>query len=910
MKDKISTVRAEGEILSNGVWQLDLGRRELLRDGQPVTLGSRAMEVLEVLARAGGRLVTKDALMQAVWPGSVVGENTLHVHVLAGRKALGKDRGLLQTVHGRGYRLLGEWRRMPGKTMTAPPAAAGNLPAARDELIGREAVLEEVAARLATVRLLTLTGTGGIGKTRLALEAARHWRDEQAGEALLVELASLADGRLVPATVAGVLGLELGGAGLSPGAVAEAIGHRRMLLLLDNCEHVIEPAALLVERILRACPQVVVLATSREVLQLEGEHVLRVPPLAVPEDDDAELGPHSAVQLFQARMQARSGATPDGALLSTIGAICRRLDGIPLAIELAAARAAALGVAAVHGLLDERFNLLTDGRRHALPQHRTLRATLDWSYQLLPEDEARLLRRLAVFPAGFTVEGAAAVHDHPAAPLEGVANLVAKSLLVLEDSQPCRWRMLETTRAYALEKLTEAGEFDAASSAQARHLRQLLAPTLAWHFGGQNLALSWRELDNVRAALDWAYARPEEARNAVVLTASCVPVWLQRFMLAECGERVEQALQRLPQLAMQDPLLRARILTMLGFALLNTAGRAAQIRTVVTEALAIAETLDDVDLHFRALWANWSLHLNAGDYRAARPLAERFLAVARETGDADAVRVGHRLLGSVLHFAGDQNAARVHLEQSLAAGGEAENARRAVWFLLDQRLVGKAMLARVMAMQGALEDAARLADESLKDAMAAEHRLSVCYALRNAVCPIAFLTADAGQAQRSVARLGEMVHRHGLLFWRGWSDCLEGQARLAEGRATEAVTLLQRGVAARTHAGWTMRNPEFLGALAEALAAQGAADQALEVLAEALRQAARGGQGWCVPELQRLQARFLMAARGDARSAATILREALHLARRQGARLWERRVSDDLDRLCADAAARCDSVPG
>jgi len=407
--------------LDPGPWEADPTRRELRTHGVPVPLGGRAFDIVEVLARSAGELVTKDEIFRQVWSGAIVEESTLQVHISAIRKALGPDRGMLKTAFGRGYRLLGAWTirqearpAAPVVLQIVPPTVfLTNFPLASSDLIGRTSAVQHLQDLLSAYRLVTLTGAGGIGKTALALEGARGVFPAFQGDGRLVELASLADPDLVPSAVAGVLGLELGGGAISAEAVARAIGAKKLLLVLDNCEHVIDAAAKLVETIVRVCPRTTVLATSREVLRIEGECVYRVPPLEVPPEHWEEpydvLG-RSAVELLVARMrELDSDFSADSDSLAAIAAICRHLDGIPLAIEFAATRAAALGLEQVAARLDDRFTLLTSGRRTALPRHRTLRAMLDWSYELLPEAERRLFRRLAVFSAGFTLEAAAAV---------------------------------------------------------------------------------------------------------------------------------------------------------------------------------------------------------------------------------------------------------------------------------------------------------------------------------------------------------------------------------------------------------------------------------------------------------------------------------------------------------------------
>jgi predicted ATPase/DNA-binding winged helix-turn-helix (wHTH) protein len=469
------------QIYESGQWQIHLGRRELLACGVPVAIGARAFEVMEVLVQSANELVTKDALMERIWPGAVVGENTLHVHISAIRKALGRDRAMLKTASGRGYRLLGDWAVRQEGAAEEPmgllePARVQvrtfrtNLPEMALDVIGRTVAVRQIEDILSVHRATTLTGPGGIGKTTLAMHVSRRISRTFDGDVWVVELASLSDPSLVPTALAGVLDLDLGGDGITAEVVARAIGDKPILLVLDNCEHVIDAAARIVETILHLCPRASVLATSQELLRIAGEYVYRVPPLEVPrhnwrEPDD--VLEQSAVQLFVARLQALD---PTFAVsrenVHFIVAICHHLDGIPLAIEFAAARAATLGVRYVASHLENRFGLLTSGRRTALPKHQTLRAALDWSYELLPETEQSLLGRLAIFDAGFTLEAVTAVVSgagyHESTVPEGIAHLVEKSFVIRNRSPSSgRWALPETIRAYALEKLVESGEAEA-----------------------------------------------------------------------------------------------------------------------------------------------------------------------------------------------------------------------------------------------------------------------------------------------------------------------------------------------------------------------------------------------------------------------------------------------------------------
>src|ERR1700681_2717996 len=408
-----SRVRAQGRqrVYELDEWEVDLARRELRARGVPVPIGGRAFEIIEVLVQSAGELVTKNDLSARVWPGAIVEDNTLQFHISAIRKALGPDRGILKTASGRGYRLLGAWTSRQECTSSVysvglepmrSPAEPfqTNLPAAASELVGRTNAVQHLRGLLSAYRVVTLTGPGGIGKTRLAFEVARGLFPSFQGDVRLVELVSLSDPGLFPSAVAGGLSLKLGGDEISAESVARAIGAQRLLLVLDNCEHVIDAAAKLAEAIVRMCPRTTILATSREILKIEGEYVYRVPPLDVPSqyEEPGNIPGHSAVQLFIATTRALyADFSPDGENLAAIAAICRRLDGIPLAIDLAATRVATLGLQQVAARLDDRLETLTGGRRTALPRHQTLRATLNWSYELLLEPERLVLRRLAAF---------------------------------------------------------------------------------------------------------------------------------------------------------------------------------------------------------------------------------------------------------------------------------------------------------------------------------------------------------------------------------------------------------------------------------------------------------------------------------------------------------------------------------
>ncbi len=446
-------------------------RGEAQLDGEAIALGSRAFDILLLLVQAKGQVVTQEEIFQQVWPGRLVEANTLQAQMSALRKALGARRDIIQTVSGRGYRIRDDTaadepqHEAAGQGGRLDRAPRSNLRTAVSDIIGRDAALHDVASLVRTNRIVTITGAGGIGKTKLALEVARRMEPEFADGVWLAELAPIADEGRILDSIASAVGVGAAQGVTSPAELARALLGRHILLVLDNCEHVIGTAAAIAEAIAQASPHTRVLATSREMLGVEGERVFSLPPLEVPPErvtDPAIVFATGAAQLFVAHAKAASvDLTTDAVAAQHIATICRRLDGIPLALEFAAGRAATLGLKYTADGLDDLFTLLNRGRRTALPRHQTLRATLDWSFALLAPMEQTCLRRLAVFAGGFTIEAAMAVIADAAIPPNQVAvtigNLVAKSLVSIDaaDIGP-RWRLLETTRAYAREKLEDS----------------------------------------------------------------------------------------------------------------------------------------------------------------------------------------------------------------------------------------------------------------------------------------------------------------------------------------------------------------------------------------------------------------------------------------------------------------------
>jgi predicted ATPase len=783
-----------------------------------------------------------------------------------------------------------------------PSSFQTNVPVVASALVGRETAVRHLQGLVSTHRAVTLIGPGGIGKTVLALEVARRLFPSIESNVFLVELASLLDPELVPSTIAWTLGLRLGGDEICPASVARAIGSRPLLLVLDNCEHVIAAAARFAETLLHACAHTTVLATSREVLRIEGESVYHVAPLDAPpphQEASADFLGHSAVQLFIARMRSlRVDSVAHGEDYPAIGSICRRLDGIPLAIEFAAALAARLGVQNVAERLDDRFAVLTEARHTALPRHQTLRAALDWSYELLSAAERRLLRHLAIFPAGFTLDAAIAVstgNEGSALPIiNGISGLVEKSLVAFDGSTPGgRWRLLETIRAYALEKLGNQGEARRAARAHAIFFRDLVVSISLPHMSLRSLELCLREIDNVRAALDWSFADGGDAAIGVALTAAYVPVWLHSALLGECRDRTERALDRINPAMSLPPRLQLQLHMALGIAGVFTMQPVERTRTALANALAIAETLNDMHARLWTLWGLCTLHYYSSDARTAVSFAQRIAIAGDRIGDPFALVMADRMMGNTLHHQGAQREARRYLERAIERSATPIERRSTFYPQLDQHITARAMLAWVLALQGQLDAAAEHARACLEEAMATEYELSICHVLRLAACPVALLTGDLAAAETAIAKLVEAATRFNMPFFGSAGRCLEGKLLIERGNFTAGLDTLRSELDTREKSGWTAWYPEFLCFFAESLAGLGRVPEALASVDRALTKADQGGERYYVAELLRLKGE-LLRAESNGKYAVAIddcFYSALAVARCQGALLLELRAA-------------------
>ena len=907
--------------LAFGRFQVLPHRRELLADGLPLKLGGRAYDVLMALIEARGAVVSKDALIARVWSGQVVEENALQAQISMLRAALGPARELIRTVTGRGYQFTGEIRAQSetsdaraGRAPAEPGSGTSptNLPVLVSELIGRDDDLRETIGLVTAHRLVTLTGPGGIGKTRLALAVARELLAHFTDGVWLAELSPLVDPGLIPTTVATAAELELGAGTPSVAHVAHALTGN-CLLVLDTCEHVIDGAAAMAEALVRANPAAHVMATSREPLMAEGERIFPVSPLAVPAEDAPDgddVRQYGAVRLFLERARGTdSRFVPDRAAMAVIGAVCRRLDGLPLAVELAAARITTLGVHELAARLDDRFDLLAGGRRTALPRHQTLRATLDWSFDLLPSLERVILCRLAIFAGPFGLNEARAIVASAGLPasevVAGVANLVEKSLVaaIMEDTG-ARYRMLDTTRAYAREKLSDSGELQDVARSHAdfflTSLQRAEPEQGELNPMPQRLAEYRRDIYDVRTALDWAFSPLGNANVGVALTIASERLWFGLSLMEEYSRRVETALLRLRADASGDTRLEMRLSAARGAALYYANGPGPDVCAAWTDVLTAAEKLGDAEYRLRAFWGLWSHHAGSGELRTALKLAQRLSSLPSEQVGPTGQLIGERLLGTTQYFLGDLSSARRHLDKILGLNPAATdqshpNTNRFEW---SRHSSARGSLIPVLWLQGFPDQAIFMAQNYVEEARRTGHPISLCWALY-AACPIAIASGDLVTAERLVTMLLEHTARHAPGFLQACAHGFQGELLIKRGDVLDGIQCSRLALDELRASGFALRCPAILGALAEGLAAAGRATEGLLAIEEALTQCERSDEKWNLAELLRIKGELLLLEETSEATAAAEnhMLQGLDCARRQGALSWELRCANSLARM-------------
>ncbi len=897
-----------------GPFELNVAERSLRKVDQVIPLGGRAYDILIALLENAGEVVAKSELIAKAWPDVTVEEGSLRVHLSALRKALGDGQfgnKYIANVQGQGYSFIAPVTRLPvDRDRSNASAGMSNLPPALGRMVGRDDVVLEIQGLLQTEqRLITILGAGGIGKTTVALAVGHGALADFSGAAFFVDLSAVSDQEHLIGAIASALGLDPRFVDRRD-ALLDFLRPRRALIILDSCEHLIEKTAEVADSILRSAPDVHVLATSRETLQVAGERVLRLPPLDCPPEQPgltaSEVLAYPAARLFVERISARGGdfsLSDDEAPI--VAEICRKLDGIALAIELAAGRAANFGVRNTVAKLGSRLDLLKFGRRTANPRHQTLKATLDWSYDHLSEVERVVLRRVAIFIGPFTLEAALAVGEEGGidqSEIEGaVGNLVNKSLMVVWPSyRGMLYRLLNTTRSYALEKLAASGEHHPTAARHASHLSQLSENNWGNLFDlePRSLADAIQDyLGDIRAALEWSFGPDGSNGAAIRMAAAASQLLLAKSLFMECRGWMERAIDRIA--ADCDPRDQMEIHASLALSLMFTAGNSERVRDAFNTALTFAERREDAYQQLRLL-SGLSMYLHRTiDAAGSLEVALRAETVAKNTGNPEDAAIADSMLGAAYYMLADHVRAPKHLERVLHRS-PASRRFNASQYLFDLRTTSLFNLTRSHWFAGNLDRAAGYAERTIEEAERSDHPIALCRAFILTM-PFYFWIDHLGKVERDLSELELTAEKYSLEPFRAVAVGLRGRHLIRVGRTMDGIRHLQDSLEKLRVLRYEMLVTDFVAELAVSLARQNERAEALALIDRSIATQLNLKRPLHLPAL--FLAKGLTFVCGETRQnnlAPEYFEKAMALAGQQSALSFELRAGLELARLWID----------
>jgi len=911
----------ETETLVFGPFRLTPSKRLLTKDGQPIDIGGRALGILSALMEHPGCVLSKRELMKRVWPDSVVEEGCIRFQMACLRKLLGDGENgarYIATQVGVGYAFVAPIERLSREDEISSPAApvatvsrrhihpTGGLPP-RSHLIGRLRDAQFIIDRLAKAKLFSIVGTGGVGKTSLAVDIGHQTLGRQFENVRFVDLAQIESPTLVPYAIAGALGIAI----QTDDPVYVLIAHMRsknLLLIIDNCEHVIGAVSDIAERINDNARGITILATSREPLRVRGECIHWLNPLDFPISSAGlsvdELLEFPSVALFIERASAANAAlalqTDD---MHIIANMCRRLEGMALPIELAAVRAATHGLAATNAHLGECFSLGWSGLRTATPRQQTLRATLDWSFDLLTPAEQLTFARLSVFVGSFSLDAAShIVADATIDAMTALAtldNLVAKGLVVLDYSEGMgTHRLLEMTRAYAKEKLLILGDTEFQSVAfrhSAFYLRLLahIGPSPEEVFeNASNLA---NQLGSVRSALEWSFGSRGISDIAILLASTSAQVLLHFSLMVECRTWCERAIQMLDQ-KYSDSATELELQASLGLALMFTRGNNPSAESALRRALDIAVQKGDYWNQLRILGRLQIFYERIGDFETSLRWANQAVLVGATIRQPEAIAVAASLVGISQHLLGNQTLARMELEKSLINSLPSERSRT-IYYGFDHRNRSCIALARNLWLLGYPDQARQRVTQAISEAAELNHPVTHCIALIWALSVYVW-TGEISEATTTLESFERLAEANALKPYIAASIGFRGVIALRNGDFDHGVRRITDSLAQLKGMRYELLTTSFHISLSEGLMLSRRYADAMSMVNLAIEFCQQNGDRFALPELFRINANILNLMVGsDPTEVEALLQQSFALSRCQGARSWELRTSMDLAEL-------------
>jgi len=893
-----------------GPFQLNLAERLLTRGAEPVAVGGRALDILSKLIAHAGDIVSKEDLFKSAWPGVAVEDTTLRVQIANLRKMLGDGRDgarYIACVSGRGYCFVApvryDWaaQNHPPVAPTRVSQVPSKLPARRPCIVGRDGAVATVVSLLRSDRFVSIVGPGGIGKTTVALAATHVLADDFEGEMFFVDLGALTDASLLVPTIASALGCIIQARDPTSALIA-FLGDKRACLVLDSCEHLIDAVATIAGNLFNRAPLVSIMTTTREALRVTSEIVYPLPPLEGPPNEDnisaVRVLASPSVQLFMQRVAA-SGCSDEltDADAPIVADICRRLDGIALAIEIVASQVGAHGVRGIGDLLNHQSKLLWQGRRNASPRHKTLQAMLDWSYSLLSAPEQNTLRHLGVFVGSFTLEAARSVaedSDDALGAIQAIADLVAKSLIstsIVNGST--YYRLLDTTRAYVVAKRAGNGNGEN-DRIERRHALYYLSNLANLEAGREPDSTISLHIGNIRAALEWSFSPRGDLGIGVELAAYAAPLFLRISLLSECQHWCERGLA-----ASQDSYLgtpeELALLKAFAISSMFTNGSTSAVRAAIERGLEVAQISGNVEYQLHFLSGLNLFLARRGDFAAALEVAERNSVVAAKFGPAGLARA-EWMLGATHNMLGNQVAAKDHCELGFKLAAISDPAH-VNFFGYNHHLRARVALARNQWLRGFPDQAVRTAHQAIDEGAMCDHPATLCISLLHATY-VFFWCGEFEEAGQVLEKALALTLKHSLPAYHAVGFAMKGELLVLSGAYAEGVELLQTVVPALLVDDHHVRASAALRAQAEGLAHCGRPSEARALIATAVARAETLGGTFDLPNLIRAQGEILLASSSpDIVSAERLLVRSIELARKQAAVGWELRSAIALARL-------------